>query len=380
MTESSLVERWLFLPAHPRDLRQMMTATRFYRELTPRSAVVLASLQPTGAAEQKREYEKVAVDASLRTFRKPLVANRVDGIAPRQISNILRKLFSEFPVFDRVVISDIFYIRSQFVRTILEYFPAEIVLVPEGLGAFRDSKDEEPFRFLSWKNSVRAILGDAIDQGWMRLLRRPWTDHGAGDLVTFWRLCFLILLQPPAPRNDRLDFVNTLLVPRGSALEISVHYRERIEFTFLTVGNQLDPKVGLFVHQPFALEAQVWEAMMRSAKSLGIEKLILKKHQSPAGWADLVDAANRICDGVEIQLVTEGLAEQIAEQFAVGTILAISSSTLLNLAGEGTTPRRIVSYLHLVEKASHDSKSNMDHLRHQKRLLLALGAGQIEFI
>jgi hypothetical protein len=369
------------MPAHPRDLEQMMYATQAHWANFLERPLVLASLNPGKAtSEKKLKFRAIAPSARFRFYWKPLASNRVDGLTLRQISSVVRKLRRDFDRIDRIVISDFFFVRSEFVRQLQAVYSAPVVFVPEGVGALRLTPEEEPLRFLGWLASARALLGDVKDNIWHNPRGRPRTISILEIVTALARVAVLTMLRPAAPVNTRLDFIETLVMPVGRSSESPIKHLRLREFSFGTKGNSPDPRIGVFVHQPFALEPKVWERMVRTAKTLGVERIILKQHQVADGWFDLVEAAGRVFEKTQIECVCEGLVEQLVDARSAGLVFGITSTALGNIAAQPGVSRRVISFVGLVESASEGSKSNGEHLQHQADWLKNFYGAKIEFL
>lgn len=374
-------ERWLFVPAHPRDLEQMVFAAREHWVTSLQRPIVLARLRSRNISEQaKRRYKDILPSAHLRFYSNPLARTRVDGLTPLQIRRIVRKIRRDFLRIDRIVISDFFFVCSEFVRQLKAVYSAQVVFVPEGVGALRVASEQEPFRFLGWQASVRALLGDVKDAVWLHPVKGglapQLVEHGTALL----RAAALMVLRPPAPENVRLDFIETLVMPAGRSTEAPIRYGELREFSFGKKQNPPNAKIGLFIHQPFAMEPRVWETMMRTAKEFGVERIVLKQHQVADGWLDLVEAAGRVFEHTQIQQVREGLVERLVDECSAGLVFGITSTALGNIAAEPGVSRRVISFVALAEEASEGSKPNAKHLQHQANWLRETYGGKIEFL
>ncbi len=382
----------VLLPSNIRDLASMMWMVKSSPDLEWGHIVVMAPKRPGTRGGNLRE---VSVPEGVENLEKVFLyqgqwGNHLDGISERHFSRRAKLLARQHRTIERVVFSDNHHIRATIVQTLFDEQESrrsniQKILIPEGLGSFRDTI--ESYVFLDWRNALRRYWGDWVDQlkgyrphnSWSLLLR------GFPFLIprSFW----LLLWRPQLPAPMRIadcDIVISLLPDQGRGLPIKAKLYRGIATTKTA---QIGSREGgaLFIHQPFSLGVFQWAEMLTELRRRGVTEISLKSHRSEDGWPELISAAFQVFGRENTDLVTTGLAEELMLSNNYAVVSGITSTALVHALTilKGAKEVEIVSFLDTVKKHSPAGSSNWDNIVRQEKIIRSyndLEHSRIQFV
>lgn len=378
----------LLLPTHSRDLESMVRAVLKSNSVPHTSAHILVPKDDNFRIPQIPQIASQLLAENnlvVEIYRRPTFGNNIDGITDRKNIQLGAKISTKFPNLERVVISDHHHLRSTLIFAIKNSGKSgrkqpEIIYVPEGLGALRDDNGVEPYSFLDWKTAVRRYLGWVVDTS----VRPNGSKSSPARFRKIWwvikRVVLLLALRPARPHPTRLKKVSTIISALPASTLTTVESDSRETITIAPPSQRPDSlRTCLFLHQPFVLDHAAWAEMITAIKNLGIQKIVLKAHRSRAGWSELLVATNTVFASEDMEVICEGLAEELISSTHFHLVAGITSTTLLNCVSS-LPPGSILSFVETAKAHCEPGSKDWGDISQGELALRVHSRGHIKFM
>lgn len=305
----------------------------------------------------------------------------------RGSQRLAKTLSALFRGISHVIVGDSHQESSITVKLLVEATGAKLVLSPEGLGVFRAKFGTYPWVVTSKSQAIASLARTFVTKA-----SNSRADPKASNFSILWRIQRMINLLTlsgrPTLEHLRISRVDILVSDWPDDLEFGIkrekHLPESYPFSpalFAGTTKIPEPVGAIFIHQPVPLSKETWLRALRKVPNPKDRLILVKTHHNFRGLEVFVEAIRERFSSSVVQIVSEGIAEDLVRSSQPQYVVGLTSTVLFNIAV--TKPSFTVLSLAdaLLRHANPDENQMISaETGHQLAALKALGESRIRFL